>query len=69
MSQSLRYQVTPSDTTYDTITCTDPSVSQSLRYQVTPSDRMAEKEKKGGLEVVSQSLRYQVTPSDVVSGT
>ena len=62
-SQSLRYQVTPSDEeergdSYRVLG------SQSLRYQVTPSDLFL------GLRIDvsqndSQSLRYQVTPSDV----
>ena len=40
-SQSLRYQVTPSDAKKygKIIFLSEGSMSQSLRYQVTPSDR------------------------------
>ena len=64
MSQSLRYQVTPSDGVEQDISPLHRAkASQSLRYQVTPSD--GEKfEIPGTAFKASQSLRYQVTPSD-----
>ena len=65
LSQSLRYQVTPSDGWVTCPHCGAEVVSQSLRYQVTPSDVAGG---SGGNKYPfkgSQSLRYQVTPSDL----
>ena len=62
-SQSLRYQVTPSDYNPATSFRLPAAHSQSLRYQVTPSDAR-DAIGEGFFVSCSQSLRYQVTPSD-----
>ena len=59
-SQSLRYQVTPSDKTVLSLMSNDIMKSQSLRYQVTPSDIKTREEKidelKGRNPFVIRSL-------------
>ena len=65
-SQSLRYQVTPSDhlILQGISIFRSQTRSQSLRYQVTPSDFGCRIDPKAYPYIESQSLRYQVTPSD-----
>ena len=63
LSQSLRYQVTPSDAWMEHRFSWIRRRSQSLRYQVTPSDN-GEFGAAVQRQFESQSLRYQVTPSD-----